>query len=236
MGQKVPPLANRVGYIEDWGSRWFDLKNAPEYVEQDFHIRSYIKEKFRNAIITRVDIERTGKQLIVDINTVRPGIIIGRGGENIGVLTRHIEKLTGMEKVSIKVTEVKQPALNAQATAEFIALWMEKNMNYRRVLKNSITKSLDAGALGVKIRISGRLGGVEIARSEWYREGRIPSNTFRAVISYGFAEALIKKGKIGIKVWIFLRELMTDQDRELVRSGRLHEVISGRRRSAAEEN
>ncbi|MCX8042486.1 MAG: 30S ribosomal protein S3, partial [Thermodesulfobacteriaceae bacterium] len=181
----------------------------PELVEQDYRIREYIKEKFRNAIVPRIFIELTGKQLIIDIHTVRPGIVIGKNGENINELTKYIEKLTNVEKVSIKVTEIQNPTLDAQCVAEFIALSLEKNMNYRRVIKNAMARTLEKGALGIKIRISGRLAGVEIARSEWFREGRIPTNTFRALISYGFAEAIIKKGKIGIKVWIFSKELLT---------------------------
>lgn len=227
MGQKVPPPANRIGFIENWKSKWFvDFKNTPDYVEQDYRIREYIKEKFRNAIIPRIFIELTGKQLIIDIHTVRPGIVIGKNGENINELTKYIEKFTGSEKVSIKVTEIQNPSLDAQCVAEFIALSLEKNMNYKRVIKNAMARTMEKGALGIKIRISGRLAGVEIARSEWFREGRIPTNTFRALISYGFSEAIIKKGKIGIKVWIFLKELLTEKEQQLAREGRIDEILN----------
>jgi len=215
MGQKVPPPANRIGFIENWQSQWFvDFKTAPDFVEQDFRIRSYIQEKYRHAIISKILIERIGGQLFVNIYTVRLGIVIGRGGENINEITQFIKSITGVEKVSVKVTEIEQPSLDAQCVAEFIALALEKNMNYRRVVKNAIARTMEAGALGIKIRVSGRLAGAEIARSEWFREGRIPTNTFRAVISYGFSEAIIKKGKIGIKVWIFLKELLTKEEQE----------------------
>ncbi len=225
MAQKVSPIANRIGYIEDWNSKWFDLKSAAEYVEQDFHIREYIRSKFRNAIVPKVVIERTGKQMIVDIHTVRPGIIIGKGGENINEATEYIEKLTKADKVSIKVTEVKYPSLNAKAVGEFIAIQLEKNISYRRAIKTAIQKTMESGALGIKVRVSGRLGGVEIARAEWFKEGRVPSNTFRAIIDFGISEALIKKGKIGIKVWIFIKELLTEQERELARMGKIYDII-----------
>lgn len=226
MGQKVPPKANRLGFIESWDSRWFvDFRTTPEYVEQDHFIRTYIKTNYRQAILPKVIIERTGDQLLIDIHAVRPGIIIGRGGENISEITKEIKEYTGVEKVSIKVTEIEHPSLNAQCVADFIALAVEKNMNYKRVIKNAIARSMEAGALGIKVRISGRLAGAEIARSEWFREGRVPTNTFRCYIEYGFSEAIIKKGKIGIKVWIFLKELLTKEEQELVRQGKINEIL-----------
>ncbi len=236
MGQKVPPKANRLGYIEDWTSKWFDLKATPQYVEEDYKIRENIKKNFRSAIVCKIIIQRLGKQMIVDIETVRPGIIIGKGGENINEITKYIESITGYDKVMVRVTEVAKPQLNAQAVAEFIALALEKNMNYRRVIKNAIDRTMSEGALGIKIRVSGRLAGVEIARSEWFREGRIPTNTFRAVIDYGFSEAIIKKGKIGIKVWIFLKELLTEEEQELYRMGKLYELLGGGTNVNAEQS
>ncbi|MEN3013298.1 MAG: 30S ribosomal protein S3 [Endomicrobiia bacterium] len=226
MGQKVPPKANRLGFIENWDSRWFvDFKTTPDYVEQDHFIRTYIKTNYRQAIIPKIIIERTGDQLFIDIHAVRPGLIIGRGGENISAITKEIKDYVGIDKVSIKVTEIEYPSLKAQCVSEFIALAIEKNMNYKRVIKNAIDRTLEAGALGIKVRISGRLAGVEIARSEWFREGRIPTNTFRALIDYGFSEAIIKKGKIGIKVWIFLKELLTKEEQQLAKMGRIDELI-----------
>lgn len=232
MGQKVPPKANRLGFIENWESQWYvDFRTAPEYVEQDYKIRQYITEKFRHAIVPKVIIERTGNLVILNIYTVRPGIVIGKGGENINEITKFVRDITGTENVSVKVTEVKKPALDAQCVAEFIALALEKNMNYRRVIKNAIARTMEAGALGIKVRVSGRLAGVEIARSEWFREGRIPSNTFRALISYGFSEAIIKKGKIGVKVWIFLKELLTKEEQELARKGNIDLILSKQQNS-----
>ncbi|MCS7151984.1 MAG: 30S ribosomal protein S3 [Endomicrobia bacterium] len=227
MGQKVPPKANRLGFIESWDSQWFvDFRTTPEYVEQDQKIRQYIVDKYRHAIISKIVVERTGGLIIINIYTVRPGIVIGKGGENINEISGFIRRITGSENVSVRVTEVKQPALDAQCVAEFIALALEKNMNYRRVIKNAIARTMESGALGIKVRVSGRLAGVEIARSEWFREGRIPSNTFRALISYGFSEAIIKKGKIGVKVWIFLKELLTKEEQELARSGKIELLLT----------
>lgn len=226
MGQKVPPKANRLGFIETWDSRWFvDFKTTPEYIEQDYFIRNYIKTNYRQAIIPKIIIERTGDQLFIDIHAVRPGLIIGRGGENINEITKEIKESLGVEKLSIKVTEIENPSLKAQCVSEFIALAIEKNMNYKRVIKNAIARTLEAGALGIKVRVSGRLAGAEIARSEWFREGRVPTNTFRAYIDYGFSEAIIKKGKIGIKVWIFLKELLTKEEQELARMGKIDELL-----------
>jgi len=237
MGQKVPPPANRLGFIENWQSQWFvDFKTTPELVEQDYRIRTYIMNKFRYAIVPKIIIERTGSHIFINIYTVRPGIIIGKGGENINELTEFIKTLTGSEKVAVKVTEVVQPSLDAQCVAEFIALALEKNMNYRRVIKNAIARSMEAGALGIKVRVSGRLAGAEIARSELFREGRIPSNTFRAYISYGFSEAIIKKGKIGVKVWIFLKELLTKEEQEKVRREGIYSVLLADKRQREQSN
>ncbi|MCX7956644.1 MAG: 30S ribosomal protein S3 [Endomicrobia bacterium] len=230
MGQKVPPKANRISFIENWDSRWFvDFKTTSEFIEQDNFIRNLIKTKYRQSIIPKIIIERTGNQLLIDIHAVRPGLIIGKGGENINDITAEVRDYTKFEKISIKVTEIENPSLNANCVSEFIALAVEKNMNYKRVIKNAIARSLEAGALGVKVRISGRLAGVEIARSEWFREGRIPSNTFRALIDYGFSEATIKKGKIGIKVWLFLKELLTKEEQELARLGKINELLFAKR-------
>ncbi len=236
MGQKVPPKANRLGFIERWDSQWFvDFKTTPEYVEQDYHIRKYIQDKYRIAIVPRIIIERTGEQIFINIYTVRPGIVIGKGGENINELNEYVRELTGFDRVSIKVTEVTNPQLDAQCVAEFIALALEKNMSYRRVIKNAIARTMEAGALGIKVRVSGRLAGVEIARSEWFKEGRIPTNTFRALIKYGFSEAIIKKGKIGVKVWIFLKELLTKEEQELARRGELDLILNPKKDKKVEE-
>lgn len=222
MGQKVPPLANRLGYIETWTSRWFSRRNRPELIEEDFKIRQYIKQKFRYAAISKIVIERAGKYLRISIYTARPGIIIGRHGQEIERLRQEIEQITDKKSV-INIMEIKEPTLDAQLVAEAIALQLEKNLPYRRVMKRAIERTMSSGALGIKVMVSGRLAGAEIARSEWLKEGRIPLHTYRADISYGFAEAIIKKGKIGVKVWIFKKELFRKTDKELLKEAELVE-------------
>lgn len=219
MGQKVPPKANRLAYIEDWTSRWFNLISQPELIEEDFKIRQYIKQKLYLVGISKIIIDRTGKFLNVSIYTARPGIVIGRKGEQIESLRQEIEDMTG-KKTNINVMEIKEPALDAQLVAEGIALQLEKNINYKRVMQRAIERVMSAGALGVKVQVSGRLDGAEIARSEWLKEGRLPLHSYRADIDFGFAEAMIKKGKIGVKVWIFKKELFRKTDKDLLEEAR----------------
>ncbi|OGS23868.1 MAG: 30S ribosomal protein S3 [Elusimicrobia bacterium RIFOXYB2_FULL_48_7] len=216
MGQKVSPKANRLGYIEDWTSKWFNLREQPELIEEDFRIRHYIRNKLRMAGISKVVIERVGKYLRINIFTARPGIVIGRKGQEIETLRADIEAITG-KKTFINVMEIKEPALDAQLVAEAVALQLERNISHRRAMKRAIEKTISAGALGIKIMVGGRLGGAEIARSEWIREGRIPLHTFRADIDYGFSEAMIKKGKIGVKTWIFKKEFYRKTDKEFLK-------------------
>jgi len=217
MGQKVSPIANRLGYIEDWESKWFNFKEMPGLIEEDFFIRKYIRDKEgRGAGISKIMIERTGKILKISIYTARPGIIIGRRGQEIENLRSEIENIVE-KKTFINVLEIKEPALDAQLVADSIAIQLEKNLNYRRVIKRAIERTMSCGAGGIKVMISGRIGGIEIARSEWFKEGRIPTNTFRANIHFAKSEALIKKGKIGIKVWIFKGELFRKTDKDLLK-------------------
>jgi small subunit ribosomal protein S3 len=220
MGQKLSPKINRLGYIEDWTSKWFNLREMPDLVEEDFSIRKYIDEKLKFAAISKVVIERTGKFLRLSIYTGRPGIVIGRGGQEIENLKQDIEEITG-KKVFINVMEIKVPALDAQLVSYGIALQLEKNINYRRAVKRAMERTMASGALGIKVMVSGRLGGAEIARSEWLKEGRIPLHTFRADINYGFSEAMIKKGKIGVKTWIFRREFFRKTDKDLLKEAEL---------------
>jgi small subunit ribosomal protein S3 len=216
MGQKVNPRANRLGYIEDWTSRWFNLREMPDLIEEDFHIRKYINENYKATAISKVVIERTGKILRISIFTARPGIIIGRHGQEIERLRSIIEEMTG-KKTFVNVLEIKEPALDAELVGQSIAVQLEKNMNFRRVLKRAIERAMQRGALGIKIQVAGRLAGAEIARTEWMKEGRVPANTFRADIDFAKEEAIIKKGKIGIKVWIFKKELFRKTDKDLIR-------------------
>ncbi|MDI6640769.1 MAG: 30S ribosomal protein S3 [Elusimicrobiota bacterium] len=222
MGQKVPPIANRLGYIETWTSKWFARKNQPELIEEDFKIRQHIKQKLKYAAVSKTIIERAGKYLRISIYTARPGIVIGRHGQEIENLRQDIELLTG-KKTVINVMEIREPTLDAQLVAEAIALQLERNMPYRRVINAAIARTMSNGALGIKVMVSGRLDGAEIARSEWLKEGRIPLHTYRANIDYGFAEAIIKKGKIGVKVWIFKQELFRKTDKDLLKEAELVE-------------
>ncbi|MFN3966782.1 MAG: 30S ribosomal protein S3 [Endomicrobiia bacterium] len=222
MGQKVPPKANRLGYIEDWNSKWFNLREMPDLIEEDFRIRHFLKQKLKNAAVSKIVIERAGKYLRISIYTARPGIVIGRRGQEIENIRQEIETLTG-KKTFVNVMEIKEPALDAQLVAEAIALQIEKNVNYRRAMKRMIERTMASGALGIKVMVSGRLAGAEIARTEWLKEGRIPLHTYRADIDYGFAEAIIKKGKIGVKVWIFKKELFRKTDKDMLKEAELIE-------------
>ncbi|PKN01348.1 MAG: 30S ribosomal protein S3 [Elusimicrobia bacterium HGW-Elusimicrobia-1] len=217
MGQKVHPKSVRLGYIKDWDSRWFDLKNAPRWIEEDFKIRQLIKNKLYSAGISRIVIERmgSGKYLKIIIYTSRPGVIIGRQGQEIERLKIDLEELTGL-RVDITVLEIKRAELDAQLVAESVAFAIERQIAYRRAMKKAIEKAIGSGAGGIKIKVSGRLAGAEIARTEWLLEGRLPLATFRADIDYGFAEARTKLGIIGVKAWIFKKELFRKSDADLM--------------------
>ncbi len=206
MGQKIHPGGLRLGYIQDWDSKWFNLRQMPDLLEEDRRIRTYLKRKLAGAAVSKIAIERAGKHLKVNIFTARPGIVIGKKGADIESIRKDIEDMTD-RKVSINVMEIKRPELDATLVAEGVALQLEKKVGFRRVMKKTMERTMAAGALGIKIRISGRLGGAEIARVEWMKDGRVPLQTFRADINYGTAEALITMGRIGVKVWIFKKEL-----------------------------
>ncbi len=223
MGQKIPPKALRLGYIEDWNSKWLSLRKFPDFLEEDYHIRRLLKDKLKYAAVSRVGIERPGNKFLrVSIYTARPGVVIGRRGADIENLRRDLEEMTG-RKIILNVMEIKQPELDAQLVAENIVLQIEKKIKYRRAMKRAIERTMAAGASGIKVMVSGRLDGAEIARSEWLREGRIPLQTFRALIDYGFAEAVCTYGKVGIKVWIFKKELFKKSEKDLLEEAKLVE-------------
>lgn len=210
MGQKVHPIALRLGVIKQWESRWyFDKKTYKENLHEDLALRKEIKRKFFHAGIARIDIERATTRCKITIHTARPGIIIGRKGSEIEGLRRMLETRTG-KQVIINIEEIKKPDVVAQLVAENIASQLIRRIGFRRAMKKTVLASIKAGALGIKIKCGGRLGGAEIARSEWYREGRVPLHTIRADIDYGTAEAKTKFGIIGIKVWIFKGEIFED--------------------------
>lgn len=205
MGQKTHPFGFRLGYTRTWNSRWYAKKDFTTLLHQDLAIRSMVKKKLYHAGISRIEIERSGDQVKVIIHTARPGIIIGRKGAEVDKLKASIEQQYGKE-VYVTVKEIKKPELDAQLVAENIATQLEKRVSFRRALKRSVAAALRLGALGVRVYCAGRLGGHEIARTEWYREGRVPLHTLRADVEYGFAEAKTAMGQIGVKAWIFKGE------------------------------
>ena len=215
MGQKIHPKSVRLGYIQDWQSRWFSPDKMPELIREDYEIRNIVKERFHLASVSSVDIERAGSFLKITIHTARPGIVIGRRGVDIENLKNDIEGLTS-RKVFINVSEIKRPELDANLVGQSIALQIEKRIAYRRVLKRAMERTMQSGALGIKVMVSGRLAGSEIARREWMRKGRVPLQTFSADIHYGFVEANTVMGKIGVKVWIFKKLFFAKTRKDLV--------------------
>lgn len=210
MGQKVHPIGIRLGIVKDWSSKWYaDTKTFPEYVRTDHLIRSFIKKKLKDASVSRITIERQAKKANITIHTARPGIVIGKKGEDIERLRAEISKIINMTlaDVRINISEVRKPELDAQLVAEGIAQQLERRVMFRRAMKRAVTNTMRVGAEGVKVKVGGRLNGAEIARSEWYHEGRVPLHTLRADIDYGFAEANTTYGVIGVKVWIFKGEV-----------------------------
>ncbi len=207
MGQKVHPVGFRVGFLRTWESRWFARKGYTDWLHEDIKIRHFIKEKLYHAGISRVEIERTSQQVRTNIFTSRPGVIIGRRGAEVENLRRELEEITGKD-IRINIHEIKTPELDAQLAAENIALQIERRVSYRRAMKRGVAAALRLGAKGVKICCGGRLGGAEIARKEWIREGRVPLQTLRADIDYGNAEAYTTYGRVGVKVWIFKEEIL----------------------------
>lgn len=203
MGQKVHPVGYRLGVIRDWESRWYaDKKNFAKQLHEDIKLRKWIKDRWGHAGISMVEIERIGNVIRFTIWTARPGVVIGKGGSEIQEVRDELQKMTG-SRVMINVQEIKNPDKNAQIVAEGIASALERRVSFRRAMKQAIFRAMKAGALGIKTQCSGRLGGAEIARREWYLEGRLPLSTLRADIDYGFAEAKTMYGVIGVKVWIY---------------------------------
>ncbi|MCD7730369.1 MAG: 30S ribosomal protein S3 [Oscillospiraceae bacterium] len=208
MGQKVNPHGLRVGVIKDWDSRWFANKATfGDTLVEDYNVRNYIKKELYDAGVPKIEIERLADKVRIHVHCAKPGIVIGRGGENIEKVTKNVEKMIG-KSVSINIVEVKTPDMNAQLVAESIASQLENRVSFRRAMKQAIGRSMKLGAKGIKVKCGGRLGGAEIARSESYHEGTIPLQTIRADIDYGFAEAATTYGRIGVKVWIYKGEVL----------------------------
>lgn len=210
MGQKVNPKGLRIGIIRDWDAKWFaDKKSFAGLLKEDQEVRKYIKKKLFAAGIARIQIERAANKMKVSIHTAKPGIVIGRGGTEVEALRKQLEKMTG-KQVNVNIVEIKSPETDAQLVAENVASQLVRRIAFRRAMKQSVGRSMRMGAKGIKIACSGRLAGAEIARSEWYSEGKVPLHTLRADIDYGFAEANTTYGKIGVKVWIYKGEVLPE--------------------------
>jgi small subunit ribosomal protein S3 len=210
MGQKVNPVGIRLGITRDWTSRWFaNTRNYPAYILQDWQVREFLKKKLSEASVSRIHIERAARRANITINTARPGVVIGKKGEDIERLRHEVAKMMGMtvQDVRLNIAEIRKPEVDAQLVAEGIAQQIERRVMFRRAMKRAVMNTMRSGALGVKVRVSGRLNGSEIARTEVYREGRVPLHTFRADIDYGLAESRTTYGVIGVKVWIFKGEV-----------------------------
>ena len=209
MGQKVHPTGFRLGISADYSSKWYaNSRDFSTYLLEDYRIRDYLKAELKNASVSKIVIERPTKEAIITIYTSRPGIVIGKKGEDIEKFRTKIASILKVEKsmVKVNVKEIKKPELDAQLVAEGITQQLERRIMYRRAMKRAVTNTMRLGALGIKVNVAGRLNGAEIARSEWYREGRVPLHTLDAAIDYGFAEALTTYGIIGVKVWIYAED------------------------------
>ena len=233
MGQKVNPHGIRLGIVKTWDAKWYADKNYADYLHEDIKIRKFLKQKLAAAGVPKVETERTDKRLKITIHTAKPGMVIGRGGSGIDELKAGLKKQTD-KKVDINIAEIKQPDLDATLVAENIASQLERRIAFRRAMKQSVGRTMRLGAKGIKIAVSGRLGGAEIARSESYREGSIPLHTLRADIDYGLAEAHTTYGRIGIKVWIFKGEILPDKKQQEGKPARSRGRGRGKGKAAGE--
>ncbi|MEK6563299.1 MAG: 30S ribosomal protein S3 [Candidatus Binatota bacterium] len=213
MGQKVHPKIFRVGVIESWDSKWYAGHDYANLLHEDFKIKKFLKSRLYHAGISKVEIERAANKAKINIHTARPGIVIGKKGAEIEKLKEELTRLTDRETY-LNIIEVRRPDLDAQLVSENVALQLERRVAFRRAMKESVSRAMRMGAQGIKIQCAGRLGGTEIARTEWYREGRVPLHTLRADISYGFAESRTTYGAIGVKDWIFRGEVLTEEEEQ----------------------
>ncbi len=219
MGQKTHPRGLRLGIIETWESRWFARRDYAELLHEDLKIKDFIKKKLYHAGVSKIEIERMANKAKINIHTARPGIVIGKKGAEIEKLKSEVQKLMPGREPYITIVEIRRPDLDPQLVAENIALQIERRVAFRRAMKEAVARAMRMGAQGIKVQVSGRLAGAEIARTEWYREGRVPAQTLRADVAYGFAEAHTTYGVIGVKVWIFRGEVVTRQEEEMKRAG-----------------
>ena len=215
MGQKVHPTGIRLGIVKDFTSKWYaNSKDYADFLNSDLEARAFLKKKLAQASVSRIQIERTAGSATITIQTARPGLVIGKKGEDIERLRKEVTQMLGLPQVHINIEEVRKPELDAQLVAESVAQQLERRIMFRRAMKRAVQNTMRLGAQGVKINVAGRLNGAEIARTEWYREGRVPLHTLRADIDYGFAEASTTYGIIGVKVWIFKGEVIGHQEGE----------------------
>ena len=234
MGQKINPYGFRLGVTTDWKSRWFSEREYKTYLTEDWKIRDAIMGRLESAAISRIEIERTRDKVRVDVHTARPGIVIGRRGAQADELRTLITKITGNPKVQLNIVEIKTPELDAALVAQGVADQLANRIAFRRAMKRAVQNAQRAGALGIRVQCSGRLGGAEMSRTEWYREGRVPLHTLRADIDYGFREARTTSGRVGVKVWLYRGDILPyksaqrGQDRPRGGDGRRRDVRSGR--------
>lgn len=219
MGQKVNPVGLRIGVIRDWESKWYADKDFGDLLMEDVKIREFLKNKLKEAAVSKIEIERAANRVNVTIHTAKPGIVIGKGGAEVEVLRGQLTKLTNGKKVHINISEIKNPELDAVLVAESIAQQLERRVSFRRAMKQAMQRTQRAGAKGIKTSVSGRLGGAEIARQEGYSEGTVPLHTLRADIDYGTAEAHTTYGRIGVKVWIYRGEVLPTKKRAVQEGG-----------------
>ena len=219
MGQKVHPTGIRLGIVKDWTSKWYsDSKNYADMLNSDLKVRDFLKKRLSQASVSRIQIDRPANNAHITVHTARPGLVIGKKGEDIDALRAEVSNMMGIP-VHMSIEEIRKPELDAQLVAEGIAQQLERRVMFRRAMKRSVQNAMRLGAEGIKVNIAGRLNGAEIARSEWYREGRVPLHTLRADIDYGFAEANTTYGVIGVKVWIFKGEVYGDGEETTTDSG-----------------
>jgi small subunit ribosomal protein S3 len=211
MGQKVNPHGLRVGIIRDWDSRWYAEADFADFLIEDYNIRTFLKKRLYLAGVSKIEIERASERVKVVLYTAKPGMVIGKGGSEIEVVKKELQKFTD-KKLVVDIKEVKRPDKDAQLVAENIALQLQNRVSFRRAMKSSMSRSMKAGALGIKSAVAGRLGGADMARTEFYSEGTIPLQTLRADIDYGFAEADTTYGKVGVKVWIYKGEILPTKE------------------------
>jgi small subunit ribosomal protein S3 len=235
MGQKVHPIGFRLGIIKNWQSNWFAQKDYAEFLHEDLVIRNHIKSQLYHAGISSVQIERKAKQVKINIYTARPGIIIGKKGHEVDRLKEEIQKMLDSKQVYLNIKEIRRPETDPQLIAETIAYQLERRVTFRRAMKKSVATVMKFGAKGIRINCDGRLAGAEIARMEWYREGRVPLHTLRADVTYGFAEAHTTYGLIGVKVWIFQGEVLSQkEERKLAEQKTLQDQMEAEKAERAE--